>query len=75
MSRRALANGVDIDSGHELLWLMRVLETHSEELWYEQYRRDLARDESRGKWSGLGPELAKSLAGLARWSGLPMAIW
>ena len=26
-------------------------------------------------WSGLGPELAKSLAGLARWSGLPMAIW
>ena len=49
-SRRALANGVDIDSGHELLWLMRVLETHSEELWYEQYRRDLARDESRGRY-------------------------
>ena len=29
----------------------------------------------RRKWSGLGPELAKDLAGLARWSGLPMAIW
>ena len=31
--------------------------------------------EADTKWSGLGPELAKSLAGLARWSGLPMAIW
>ena len=41
---------MDIDSGHELLWLMRVLETHSEEPWYDQYRRDLARDESRGTY-------------------------
>ena len=45
--RQTLAKA-DIDGYNEHLWIMRCLETLSEEPWYRRFRKNMAQDERRG---------------------------
>ena len=45
--RRTLAHA-DIDSDNDHIWMMRVLESVSQESWYKKLRKDIAHDERRG---------------------------
>ncbi|MAT60732.1 MAG: hypothetical protein CMH41_03595, partial [Micrococcales bacterium] len=47
VERRTLGHA-DIDSDNEHIWMMRVLESMSEQPWYKKFRKDMARDERRG---------------------------
>ena len=48
LERRHLSNGNDIDGDSEHIWLMRCLETCSNEKWFPKFRREMAWDEERG---------------------------
>ena len=60
LSRRSLAAS-DIAQDIEHLWIMRCLETCSQEPWYDEYRKTMARDEQRGVFVDSADDLWRAL--------------
>ena len=48
--RRALTGGLELDAGHLQLWVMRIVESCSREVWCPAFRKEMTKDERKGEY-------------------------